>query len=323
MLRTTMLFLVVALAATAQTPASRQPNWCGFTGPNGGIPKADVLEPSEFAVPGGDLCGHYTFDAGWEETMVLQLGEGAEEYREWIEMAVRVWNDALSDNSFGPVLEISNKRPRNHRIARSFWEDYEAGDEPTLDQEDDENVIYFKPSSEWSAPLGVARTWTWSFSNEMAEADIYINTRREEEEGFPVAETAKLLGYSHDGKYGIWLYAHSAYLTILHELGHALGLDHIPVAGNIMSYSPSEGLRQQWEAPMAMHMHMLHRYSGIEKIGNDFFVDHEDFNRIGNTRYIGWLPITNDRARILTNFYTSKVRLGAVEKMLLACSYEF
>ena len=74
---------------------------------------------------------------------------------------------------------------------------------------------------------------------------------------------------------------------------------------------------------MTMHMHMLHRYSGIERVGHDFFVDHHEFNRIGNVQYTRWMPITNDRARILTNFYTSKVRLGAVEKMLLACLYEF
>jgi len=331
-MRVAVLTIAAVLAATAQTPDPRPSNWCGYTGPNGGAPKADVLEPAEFAIPRGDFCEHYTYDAGWEDTMVLQLGEGAEEYREWIEMAVDVWNDALDSNSFGRVLRISNERPRNYRIPRSFWEDFEADGEPTLDQQDDENVIYFKPSREYAGTLGLAQIWDWPYRNELAEADIYVNTYFEEEADTPVAEIGKLMGHSHDGEYGIWLYYHSAYITILHELVHAVGLGHVPVASNIMSYSRWENLRDQWEPAMQMHMHMLHRYSGIGNVGHDFFVDREETYRgitglpglwIGNTWHLNRLPIDNDRVRILTNFYTSKIRLGEMEKMLLACVYEF
>ena len=321
MLRITTLLLAVALVVSAQTPASRQPGWCAFTAPDGFSPKADIGEPDEFAIPRGDLCKHYTYGAGWDEQMVLQLGEGAEEYLEWIEMAVDVWNDALwGRKSTVHPIRISHERPANYRISSSFWEDYKAsGDDVTLEQEDDENVIYFKPSSE-SGALGLAKVWTYTFSNEMAEADIYINTRLEKIRGGQVAEIMPLLRFSHDNVHGIYLYHHHAFITILHEIGHALGLSHVPVAGNIMSYSNWEGFREQWEAPMALHMHMLHRYSGLETIGHDFYVDRHDAHfELGNW----YVPLSDERFRILTNFYSSKIRLGGMEKMLLGCSYEF
>lgn len=182
-------------------------------------------------------------------------------------------------------------------------------------------MIYFTPSREFTRTFGLANVWTTTFGNRIVEADVFINTQFEEEEGYPVAEIGKLSGY--DGPYGVWLYYNSAYITILHELGHALGLGHIPVSGNIMSYSRWENFRGQWEAPMALYINMLHERFGKEATVNDFFVDHEEFNRIGSVQYTRWMPITNARARILTNFYTSKLRLGELEKMLLACSYEF
>ena len=318
MLRITTLLLAAALAVNAQTPQPQQPRRCDLLISVDGVQsKADSWEPNEFRVPQGNLCKQYTYDAGWDEQMDLKLGEGAEEYREWIEMAVDVWNDAIATRSYVPEIRISNERPSDYRLSRSFWEDYEAGDDVTLDQEDDENVIYFKPSASRTGPGGVAQVWqTTFFGNSIVEADIYINTEIEETFGSQVALIVPLSRY-HDNVHGVYLYAHDTYLTILHELGHALGLGHIPIAGNIMSYERWEGIREQWEAPMALHMHMLHRYSGLDNIGHDFFVDrHDHATRV-------WMPITDDRTRILTNFYTSKLRLGAQEKMMLACIYEF
>ena len=326
-MRIAVLALAAALAATAQTPASRQPSWCGFKAPDRPLPKAGVLEPDQFAIPRGDLCEHYTYGAGWDEQMVLQLGEGAEEYREWIEMAVDVWNDALwgRESSVHPI-RISNERPTNYRIPPSFWEDYEADDKVTLDQEDDENVIYFTPSADYARLAGLATVWTTSSffgksGGNIVEADVYINTELDEGYGAHAALIVPLLRYSHDNDHGVYIYVHDAFLTILHEIGHALGLSHIPIAGNIMSYSRWEGLIDQWEDSMALHMYMLHTYSlGVETIGHDFFVDRHDHNNLQGRH---WMPIKDDRTRILTDFYTSKLRLGEMEKMLLACSYEF
>lgn len=282
--------------------------------------KVGIGEPNQYAIPRGNFCEHYTYDAGWDKTMVLQLGEGAEEYREWIEMAVDVWNDAIREQSFGPLLRISHKRPRNYRLSSSFWEDDEAGDDVTLEQEDDENVIYFKPAAEGRSTLGLAQVWTYSSSNRMAEADIYINTYLEEYRGGQVAETVRLFGYSHDSDYSVYLYYHNAYLTILHELGHALGLGHIPIAGNIMSYRPLDGFIEQWEDPMSLYVHILHARFGKDAIANDFFIDREEDHWGGYNLYA---PLSDARYRILTNFYTSKVRLGEMEKMMLTCSYDF
>ena len=311
--RITMLLLAAALAATAQTPTSRQPGWCGFKAPDRAISKVGIDEPNQYAIPRGDLCEHYTFDAGWDKTMRLQLGEGAQEHLEWIKMAVETWNDAIRMQSFGPVLQIDYKRPRNYRISRSFWEDYEGQID---EQKDGENVIYFKPSVDFTWTSGAASVWSNSFSKSITEADIYINTYFEEARGGQYADMLSLQRY--DNNYGVYLYLHGSYVTILHELGHALGLGHIPITGNIMSYSRWDSIQEQWEAPMALYMNMLHARFGPEAISNDFFVDRHTAD---------WQPLfalmSDERARILTNFYTSKFRLGEMEKMMLGCSYDF
>lgn len=285
--------------------------------------KVGIGEPNQYAIPRGNFCEQYTFGAGWDKTMVLQLGEGAEEYREWIEMAVKVWNDAIKQESFRRAIRISNERPRNYRISRSFWEDDESGDDVTSDQKDGENVIYFKPAAEYTGTLGMASVRSALFGNSITEADVYINTRLDENRGGQVADFIPLSWYGDD--HAVYIYIHHAFLTVLHELGHALGLDHIPIAGNIMSYSFWDNLREQWEAPMALHMHRLHvqqLQSGVEAVANDFFVDRHDAHWEGNVQNLV-APLSNDRWRMLTNYYTSRVRLGEQEKMMLACIYEF
>ena len=320
MLKITMLLLVATLTAAAQTSPSRHPGWCNFRPSENLAPKADVLEPNEYAIPRGNLCSHYTYEAGWDKTMRLLLGEGSEEYLEWIKMAVDVWNDAIRRQSFGPLIEIYHDRPKNYRIARSFWEDLEADDDAVADQKDGENVIYFRPATERTWTLGAAAVRSTNFGNSITEADIYINTRLEEIRGGQVAETVRLFGYSHDSDYAVYLYYHQAYVTILHELGHAIGLGHIPLADNIMSYDRWDGFRKQWEAPMSLYVHMLHSRFGKDAVANDFFVDREEDHWGG---YNTFAPLSDDRYRILTNFYTSRLRLGEMEKMMLTCSYDF
>lgn len=311
-MKTTILFLFATLAVSAQTSNSHQPEWCGFRPPERLAPKADVLEPNQYAIPRGDLCEMYTYERGWEETMVLQLGEGAEQYRQQIQRAAFLWNttSATRYGTPGSLIRISDERPSDFRLPSSFWER-----EVDNWQSDGENVIYFKPSNDASAARGTAWNFYQTYDRDrVTESDVFINTRMEEEYGADQMWTTRV--YSHDHEYGVYVYTDRIYTLLIHELGHALGLSHIPVKGNWMSYSLNPNLKEQWEAPAALYANLILSYlGGEEALKNDFFVDH-----IENT-----FPRTpqNERQRILMRFYSSLVRLGDMDKMMLACIYEF
>ena len=49
-------------------------------------PRRDLAPPS----PGDRICSNFTY-AGWQGTMRLYFGEGAEEHREIVEHAVYLW----------------------------------------------------------------------------------------------------------------------------------------------------------------------------------------------------------------------------------------
>ena len=50
--------------------------------------------------------------------MKLHLGDGAVEYRELIERAVAVWNEAVNLPSGDPLIEIMDERPFNYYLPR-------------------------------------------------------------------------------------------------------------------------------------------------------------------------------------------------------------
>ncbi len=136
----------------------------------------DLQNREEFQIPSGfffpgNLCTAYTWP-GWEETMLLHLGEGAEEYRDLIDLAVKVWNETVNLPSREPLIEIVETEPMNYRLPESFSSE---PDEVALDnREDGESVIYFKPydGSSW----GVAWVRGSYADRKMVEADVYINT---------------------------------------------------------------------------------------------------------------------------------------------------
>ena len=107
--------------------------------------------PGSYVYVRGDLCTEYSL-AGWEETMRLHLGEGAEEYMDLIELAVKVWNEAITLKSGDPLIEIIEWRPETYSIQRSFWSD--PGKYAQENLEDDESVIYFSPAGEHESRVG-------------------------------------------------------------------------------------------------------------------------------------------------------------------------
>ena len=255
MLRSAVLFVVAALAAPAQFPMNTPIGECLTEDP-----APETTLQSKYTVPGsvvfipGNVCTAFTYGGGWEETIELHLGEGADEYEDLIERAVEVWNEAIKLPTGDPLIEIVTREPENYEVPRSFWAD------PLRDWDSDndgESVIYFAPSSDDdSRSWGITFVWlrsTFTRGRRIAEADIFINTHDEEEVSPDTLMLAKKIA-DVDRSYGAYVLVNKTYDVILHEIGHAIGLRHVAVSGNIMSRYFGGGGIGQWAAPMALEI---------------------------------------------------------------------
>ena len=277
-------------------------HWSGFL-----IPKNyDVV------VTPGTLCDAYAY-AGWEEPMRLYLGEGSSEYLELIERAVEVWNEAVTPRSGGLLIEIVEDPPDNFRLPSFFWRDWEDNGYANL--EDNESVIYFNPSPHedtgWGLTFYESEYSPDSRSPKMAEADIYINTADEEEVRPDSLMLTKLL-FNVDNNYGAYALSNKTYEVILHELGHAVGVRHLPVSGNVMSKDFGAGGLDQWSAPIALDV-----FKSSPKRNNKF-VD-------GHNQVFPYMRIKIRHTDLMERmgFFTENTKLGELEKMVLACIYEY
>ena len=313
------LLVVAALESTAQIPMSGPIGECSTVDAveDDGNDNANVAQ-SEFVIPPdivigispGTLCSFYAI-AGWESPLKLHLGEGASEYRELIERAVEVWNETVRLPSREPLIEIIETRPTNYLLQSSFWSNTSEYGRENL--EDDESVIYFKPSGEdETSRWGLA--WSqWSrSSSSMIEADVYINTADEESlPGRTLILTKKLVDV--DSLYGAYALYNKTYSVILHELGHAVGLNHIPVSGNIMSKDFGGGGIDQWAAAIALEL-----FNDLSPRHNKFVYLHSQIHP-----YTSISEQVHEKHFEGMEFFTENAKLGEQEKMALTCIYQY
>ncbi len=263
-----ILALSLALSASAQIPVPSGMPTCG--GVKVSTPQASSRAPLEprsqdlgFLARRTDLCSEYAH-SGWTDTMKLYLGEGAYQHTEIIEMAVDKWNEALIGFNEEPIIEITKIRPRNYFLPDNFWavdwDDDSSNDYSTDLVYDRQSVIYFKGNGgEYPRGGGFAR-WRWADDNSTAEADMYINVTDWEEFGPYLVDLEEIL--EHDGFHS-YAAVDAIYLTVLHEIGHALGLYHVPVSGNIMSYNYMPYMKDIWSVPATLEL-----FRKIEQLGN-------------------------------------------------------
>ena len=323
--RTQLSLALAALTAgvgVAQTPIHEESMECGgihIAGQNQSQQRPSQLEPRRFSLSGTGLCSEYA-TYGWESTMHLHLGEGASDFLPQIEMAVDLWNAALEGFAQRPVINIiRNVRPKTYQLGSGFWRN--DGEQSSRLVDDGQSVIYFKASGASSRTAGFA-AWRWDRNDRLREADIYINTEDVVKYGPHLFHAHEVFRY--DDTRSVYTRVDQTYLIILHEIGHALGLQHVSVAGNIMSYNYMPKMEDVWNGPFAMLSLSLNALK--QAVSNDLGAGIEWFlNRrdsMSPNMYTRPADMTA-RRHALHDMYTTSVVLGEQDKMALMCIYDF
>lgn len=254
----------------------------------------------------GQFCSEYS-RGGWEDTMYLYLGEGAREYRNLIDVAVRLWNTALMGFNRRPVIEVvDHVQPTKFLLPGDFWSNWREASDANYDRQ---SVIYFKPAAEDISTGGFARAR--STGNRMVEADIYLNTRTELQHGSGVALTVPILPLATGGT--LHAYVDPLLVAVVHEIGHALGVKHVPVSGNIMSYNYMPAMQAKW-LPAAEFLELT-----LSVTDNEDVLDSLAHEQV--------LPpvtvLTSDFDLYLRTVYSRSITLGEQDRMALMCIYDF
>ena len=276
-------------------------------------------QPRRFTVLESGFCSEYSV-SGWEQTMYLYLGEGASDYLPLVQSAVDLWNTSLVGFNRTPVIKIVHDlSPRTYGLQSNFWSN--DGIQAAQLSGDGQSVIYFRGGGD------LERVWSfayrrWDGSSRMVEADIYINTTHEDEYGPDLVLTELIMNL--DGESGVHALVSSTFLTIVHEIGHALGLNHLPVSGNIMSYRYMPRMTDIWRSPIAVLLISLFAgQSGSESEGVDYS-SVPLVQRIDNVRpYMALSPDSDSDLVTVASLFTQTVALGEQDKMGLMCIYEF
>ncbi len=270
-----------------------------------------IITPSPFhgyrmpLFPTIDYCSEFAY-GGWQKTLRLQLGEGADEYRNLIERAVEVWNEAVPLGDDMPLIEIFSARPVNFAAPANFWGQELAGN---TYRGDGESVVYFTPEGGGREMAFGGIAYLDREGIEMIEADVYINTYWEEQySDSTLVLTKKLVDV--DSSYGAYALYNRTYDVILHELGHVVGLRHIPINGNVMSVDFGGGGIDQWAAAIALEL-----FNSFSPRTNRFVRSHS-----------GTFPTMAIRSRgalAIAEFFTDNAKLGEQEKTALSCVYSY
>ena len=265
------------------------------------------LERREFSLR-GDFCSEYGY-AGWEKPLRLYLGEGAAEHLAAIEAGVWLWNSALEGFRRERVIEIvQGSRPRTFSPGSDIWTNSDSASARNV--QDGQSVIYFTSSSSADSEYaGFARMREWGGS--MVEADVYINTAVQQEFGYDLALTFPLLRTG--GGRIIHALVDPVYFKVAHELGHALGLNHVPVSGNVMSYNYMPAMLDKW-LPATEFL----------ELALDLTENSEFLEQLSTPSVLpGLVGLTTEWEIYVRHVFTRSMSAGEQDRMALMCIYDF
>ena len=311
MIKVAMLpFLIAATAAllSGQSISSPPPLCGGMKISGDGVDLSAGIPPTRrFAPPssGDRLCSQYTY-GGWGDTFHLYLGEGAAEHRELLDRAVALWNEVLIGFNRKPAIEIADHAaPKNFSLPDGFWASRE---QTARELEDGQSVIYFRPAEEETSTGGFAHLW--ARAGRMIEADVFVNTQDQVKYGSDLALSIPILQTEQGAIYAL---VDPLFLTVVHEIGHALGLKHVSVSGNVMSYNYMPAMRGKWLAA-AEFMELV-----LYLTDNEGLLDQVIYQE----NLSSYLRLSSEWELYLRSVYTRSVGLGEQDRMALMCIYDF
>ncbi len=154
---------------------------------------------------------------------------------------------------------------------------------------------------------------------------MYINITDWQEYGPYLYRTQEVLNIED---HYVHVVVDSTYLTVLHEIGHALGLQHVPVSGNIMSYNYMPRMKDLWLPAMTAELFRRAELSySIEQV----FASNDNFSPLlsafattdadyGSYMYSEDL---DDMEKAMMFLFTESAGLGEQDRMSLLCAYDF
>ena len=304
----TTLWLITAgvgIGADPQRPSTRLKLQCGGIHLNP-VDARHPLEPREFSVSLSGICSQYTIKAGWEEPLVFYLGEGAGEFATQINIAAGVWTEAtgfLVGVSVDPFT-----KPVNFTAPPTPWIS-----SPMVEQNasDGQSVIYIDTSGEPGLAHGFAQVRSSRIQDRIFEADLYITAPGASLET-PVA-IPSYAGYA-DSDHGIFAIVDDLYSVILHEMGHAMGLNHVPTSGNLMSLLPHTA--GDWNK-------FYNRLWYLERMRDEtdpsalpiVFRAEDMWGR-------SFIPVDTEKLRLAWSTFSFELRPGPQDLAALMCVYE-
>ena len=320
--------LALSSLGVAQIPVPRPAPECH--GHKIEVPPSAILplQPRSVVIPTGgrkDLCTEYTY-SGWKKTMRLYLGEEAFYHKEMIEDAVKWWNDALRGFNRKPVIEFAGVRPKNYSLPDDFWDTEYDNDYPVTRSlvKDGQSVIYFKGNGTDRTSGGFAHS-RWDDNRANIESDMYINITDWKEYGPYLYMTEEVLDVVDNF---VHVAVDSTYLTVLHEIGHALGLQHVPVSGNIMSYNYMPRMKSVWLPAMTTELfrraELSYSLEGIFASDSRHSPVLSAFATTDPDRgsYL-YQDDPDDMEIAMMKLFTLSAGLGEQDRMALLCAYEF
>lgn len=159
------------------------------------------------------ICATYTFRVGWRSPMDLYLGQGSETHLSLVKEAVAAWNGLLAKTLINlhetPTASALHASHPNEEGASDYYNDGRS-------------LIYF------SAPGP-----TGQFGYTLSRHSI------QNEKLYEITESDIFVWVPEDGMSDTDLL-----IAIQHEIGHAIGLDNIPISGNIMSHDYRPAIEQ-------------------------------------------------------------------------------